>query len=565
MIPFRSTHLSFRNFGAIVPPALGSIYLIHQADTLPDNDYWEYLISVLTPNGLSHSASDWFSHGTEHWVLLPKLIYAANLLLTHGDNQGLGAFAFVFALAETLLLLRLAAPVFTRPALRWTGPFICAALLFTPRAAHNWMMPMSGVAWFGANLATIVAIYFLCRKKFYPAVAAGLAGLTVYSTALAAWPALAAGAFLLGYKWQRIGGLILLTGLIYAGFLAGFHTPAGHPPIARDGFLIGRYGLIFIGGLAAGRTETALVIGLASLIASLLLYGHFSRRRALWPLCAPWIMLQVYALGNAGMAALARAGFGLEQALSSRYASLPALFWLGLFMLALVALQHRHRHPEASRSEIASAPVIACALGLIACTVYASLPLISHFIARNKNKPLAMISLYTGAYDLSLLADTVTPLLAQPQLAGLMERELPLLKRFRHVPFDDTFSACPPMGAVLPPAPINDAKVRGFIDQVDGVAPLVYRIRGWANADEEAIRCIALINRDRTVRGIAVPGLEPRPDVVRHLGVTDPNSGWIGYARCQPGDLSLTAQVSTATGWRRLNGSITLASTGGAP
>jgi hypothetical protein len=53
-----------------------------------------------------------------------------------------------------------------------------------------------------------------------------------------------------------------------------------------------------------------------------------------WPAIIPWLCIQLYVCGNAAMAALARSGFGVEQALASRYRALPALFWLAWIMIA---------------------------------------------------------------------------------------------------------------------------------------------------------------------------------------------------------------------------------------
>ncbi|HMB01776.1 MAG TPA: hypothetical protein VKS21_12380, partial [Spirochaetota bacterium] len=35
--------------------------------------------------------------------------------------------------------------------------------LFSPSSAHNWMLGMSGTAWFTANMFFLAALYFACR------------------------------------------------------------------------------------------------------------------------------------------------------------------------------------------------------------------------------------------------------------------------------------------------------------------------------------------------------------------------------------------------------------------
>ena len=54
---------------------------------------------------------------------------------------------------------------------------------------------------------------------------------------------------------------------------------------------------------------------------------------------APWLSLQVYALANASVTAVARSVWG--GARSARYGSLSALFWIGLVVTVLILLRYR--------------------------------------------------------------------------------------------------------------------------------------------------------------------------------------------------------------------------------
>jgi hypothetical protein len=53
--------------------------------------------------------------------------------------------------------------------------------------------------------------------------------------------------------------------------------------------------------------------------------------------------LVAYCLLTAALAALTRSGFGVEQALSSRYTIYSLLFWCGLYVLALSSSDSPHR------------------------------------------------------------------------------------------------------------------------------------------------------------------------------------------------------------------------------
>ena len=53
---------------------------------LPDYDYWPNIAGLLSVQGLHINLAALFNHNNEHIVVIPKLIYSANYLLTSGSN-----------------------------------------------------------------------------------------------------------------------------------------------------------------------------------------------------------------------------------------------------------------------------------------------------------------------------------------------------------------------------------------------------------------------------------------------------------------------------------------------
>ncbi len=533
-------------------PALYVAALITQAGSLPDNDYWSYLDTILREDGFSPWPGDWLAHGTEHIVLLPKIIYALNAKLTGGDNRFLGFIALGFACLEAAILLIFTKKYFSAPE-KHLAILAIVIFIFTPNAAHNWMLGMSGVAWIGANALALSAFYFFIRQRIHLSCLLGLTGLLTYSTALGIWPALIAGAL-----WQRQPPAITIKIIAHASlaaliFLFFYHKPAAHPDLQADPLLIWDYFRTLTGGIFTRDALLAQQISDAGLVSLVFILWRLVKTPALRAASAPWLMVSVYALANMAMIAPARAGFGVEQAFASRYMALPALFWLGWFCLALLMtrtapLPHHWRYP----------PFLSLLVILSLASFSASESNVGYLIKRSQNKPLAMVSIYTEGYDFELLSKTVTPILRTEKGRYMAATLIPRLKKIQHIPFDGTFSHCPKPGEKLNTPASTQADraglTGGFFDNAWEMDPLNYKLDGWAiPLPGNKIVCIAITNQDYVVRGLAITGF-PRPDVNDYLGMAG-DFGWQGYAKVDPDDERLFAFVLTGNPlqWHELN------------
>ena len=82
--------------GAYSPACLDHVPARHNALlVLPDNDYWTNITGLITADGVKLESTSLFLHNNEHTVVIPKLVYAANYLLTSGSNIGLIAYSVV--------------------------------------------------------------------------------------------------------------------------------------------------------------------------------------------------------------------------------------------------------------------------------------------------------------------------------------------------------------------------------------------------------------------------------------------------------------------------------------
>jgi hypothetical protein len=563
-VNLRGIPLPVLQIGALLLPGAYVLRLALLAGPLPDLDYWTILASVIDHRGFTPELSAWIRPENEHLLILTRLIYALNVLLSGGHNVGLALWAWGAAFAQGLLLLWLVRrTLFGTPALHLVLALAVGLLVFSPRGWHNWLMGMSGVAWITANLFTVAALTALYRSNSNRSITwlavslgCGILATATYSTGLGLWPALVILAFLLGLPPKQLAAVVLSAIAAMAVYAVSYDRPSAHPELQQSIALAGDYLLIFLGGAWAMDAQAGRLIGVGGLVLSLVLWILFLRRDSdLLGRAAPWIAVQAYTLANGNMAALARSGFGPEQALSSRYASLPALFWIGLFALGSLALPALWRKPLITAC-------LACTLILLAVRIFeVSREPTAAYLARAELKPLAAASLYSGARDLALLEKTVAPANAISFL--VRSNAVHGLRRIGHVPFGRLFQDCPRPGETIAARSLPDNWDKGprgelYMAELKGQNTL--RLHGWASSDSSNPACVAFANEGGVIRGVAATGY-PRTDVAAAMSrVTRSDSGWKGYAVVSPEDTRIEAfLLPNAPGpWFKLKGSAVL-------
>ena len=105
---------------------------------LPDNDYWGNIRGLITENGVTLNLWNLLHHNNEHVVFIPKLIYAANYVLTSGNNVGLIIYSILAGAACAIILLLLAKDLLHDTPARWA---FCAVLfplaIFSGKLSHS--------------------------------------------------------------------------------------------------------------------------------------------------------------------------------------------------------------------------------------------------------------------------------------------------------------------------------------------------------------------------------------------------------------------------------------------
>ena len=144
------------------------------------------------------------------------------------------------------------------------------------------------------------------------------------------------------YRRVKMTALAFFVAAGLAAWLVYFHgyvKPPHHPSLSfalsKPLSFIG-YFFVYLGGPLIADQNLLLVAlcmgGGACCFMAFLLVRYWKESRQLLPHMLPWLVLVVFALMSDGATAVGRAGFGMHQALQSRYVTFANLFWCTLLV-----------------------------------------------------------------------------------------------------------------------------------------------------------------------------------------------------------------------------------------
>jgi hypothetical protein len=331
---------------------------------VPFADEWVWVSFFFKAHEHSLTLADFFAQHNEHRYFFPSLILLVLAPLTSGNIRG----EMFFSLAVTVLtsgllwyLLSRTVEISLNKRLLLLG--LLNLILFSPVQAENWTWGYQFVLLF-TNLLLVAGVAVAISRRSVPikfSLCFALAGIATFSFGggVIAWPL----TFPLGLAVEtslrkRATFLWLLGWLAAAGALVAlyfFHyvKPPSHPPLFASphpaDYLL--YVTTFLGGhlFKATRTEPILVAAEnGTLLLLLYLGGLFwtirSRAADFRKKMVPWLGLGAFAVLNAILAATTRIGFGINQALDSRYTTFSLFISLSVIgMLGVIATTQLHR------------------------------------------------------------------------------------------------------------------------------------------------------------------------------------------------------------------------------
>ncbi len=513
------------------------------------NDYYAILGDMIEVGGeaegggLSVDPVHWLNlKSNEHRASLPLLVYALNILLTNGHNLGLTFFSLLLLTLELVLLVSaLPSALRASPWGKVTFGLGVALFCFSPVAAHNVAMGFSGSIWFFANVLAVAAIVALTRRAeigtmwaVWPVLLFGIAAAFSHSTHLILWPVLIAGGVFLRLSWRRLlllgGGM----GLVVALFALSYESLPYHPELqTRHPTSLLRYAAVYLGSIFSGELVTARTIGLIAIAASGLVVAgcvllSFSSK-SLRVEMAPWLMIQAYGLGNALMTAVGRSGFGEAQAMSSRYGSLAALFWIGL-LTSIGLLAWRYRPSQPPVRVVGAVLLLALVAGLATAMHLRGGPVVDRFVARGARQPVAALAVVHGVPDNEIIEATVAP---WPEHVWMRRA---YLERTGHVPFDRPWPLR--LGELIEPERLADRLLEdmaGYVDRSTRISANFVRLGGWAYRSGARVAEVLVLDRRGAICGELVLGVH-RTDVAKSFRRDALTAGWEGYVITATGE-----------------------------
>lgn len=319
---------------AVIPLLL---LVLRRGVNVPYWDEWEWAQLVYAAHTHTLTFAQLWAPHNEHRLLIPNLLMLA-LDAAGGWNVTREQIVSLVVLSlSQLAVWALICRTIARP--RRGICFLVSTLLLMGLAQYENLEWGFQLAWFICDLGLVVAVWSLTVPSRGPgAVLTALVAATIASVSssqgLLVWPAGLIAIVLVPRRlvstaiaWIFIGACV--TALVRAGV----HGPdVGHAGLTHPGQLA-LYTISYLGApmavsfgsvwpAVAGGLLLAGFAGLAIVTAR----APLARRVRL----APWIAIGTYPLLCAAVTATARSGFGVDQALSSRYISIGALAWVAL-------------------------------------------------------------------------------------------------------------------------------------------------------------------------------------------------------------------------------------------
>jgi hypothetical protein len=331
----------------VLLPAVGmGLFVLLFGRNMPFWDDWE-LVPIFRHLHAGHLYwHDFWQQHNEHRIVLPTLALVGLAYLTQWNTQ-VACLVSVAVAAGAFWLLYKTVLITAHGAQQHMGMgwlVLMAIMWFSPGQVENWLWSWQ-LEWFMSLFGVMLVVYGLARlerdahdAKWLPLVLGGgvLAQYSLGNGTLM-WPLIMAALVYLRASVRQIivaaAGGVLSTVVYYLHYTLSANDISRHLVLEHP-FSFIHYVLIYLGRPLSFLPKPASMVGTALLLGflALALYMLFWRRE-LFRRSLPWIILGLYALGTALVTGVARLGFGVNEALSSRYTTISSLFVMSVLML----------------------------------------------------------------------------------------------------------------------------------------------------------------------------------------------------------------------------------------
>ena len=335
---------------------------------IPFGDQWELVPRLNHLDAGTFTFHDVWQQHNENRIVFPILLmlglawatdWSVSVEIAVNVVLGMAIFAVYAVALRSMCRDAIRRPVPSAVAGWWALPVI-SLLVFSPAQWENWLWGWQ-MQIFMAVLGSVFGFCLLSGpgrspRRFAAAIAAGLVSTYSVGSGLPFW---VVGLIALRLNPdQRTGRRLVIwlfaSAIALGTYFIGYQQGPGHQSIRSnftnlDGIVkLVEYALTYLGAPVAGFQGTAArlagALGLATFV-GLLISTRMARTTGgfIFP-----CLIGIQAIADASMTALGRSGYGIDQAMSSRYQTIGAPFWIAIMLLAVLAL-HRQAVPQRRR------------------------------------------------------------------------------------------------------------------------------------------------------------------------------------------------------------------------
>jgi hypothetical protein len=280
----------------------------------------------------------------EHRIFFPKIIMLILAGISHYNTFVEMYFSWFLVVVSLFFIYKMYGLDFGNSSSSIMKFIPIAWIMFNFRQFENILWGWQ-IGIYLAALGFILSIYFLDRSEkmeinFFIAIAGAIVSSFSFANGMVVW--FAGFIFIMiGEKKNKRSLLslwIFFAILTFILYFYGFQRPTNHPDplFALKNLSVGiQYLLAAIGSPLAFEKYRAIIVGLlfSMLTGIVIFYMRFNK--TLLKNNAKWIALIAFSLISALLMTIGRAGFGIEQALASRYVTFTQLAFIGSYCILL--------------------------------------------------------------------------------------------------------------------------------------------------------------------------------------------------------------------------------------
>ncbi|OGK36249.1 hypothetical protein A3A93_05885 [Candidatus Roizmanbacteria bacterium RIFCSPLOWO2_01_FULL_38_12] len=323
--------------GSLFPIILTIFFIKNYSINVPYQDQWEMVPLFQKVIHAEISIFDLIAQHNEHRILFPRLIQISLAFLTNWNIKNIYWISFILLCAIYFFLALFMQNICKNKYFCIYLQFMLSWIVFSPIQYEGWFTGMN--EFHLTILAMLMTIYLLnlpllgttaTLSKIF-AVFLSIIGSYSHINGLLIW---IVGGILIFYRRQFLFLIfwMLLSLMTYLIYFINYSKPIYHPslmyffqnPLDFLTYFFGQIGSV----LFISEIGISALIGIMIFLIALFNLNSLLKKRSLIKSCIPWLMIFLFSLLSILAIAVARAGFGTTQALSSRYIVYSSLMFI---------------------------------------------------------------------------------------------------------------------------------------------------------------------------------------------------------------------------------------------